>query len=144
MQNELEKARSEWDDVAEIVPTFQGERDEDRPKEITSKDIYREVPLVTTEDILKDFRENYLERLVETEDEAIPLRDGRSQFRRWASFLRCSSAGPCRSRFPGNLASEKTEIMAASRCPFDDENPVHFGVLLTLYKQLVSLETMIA
>ena len=34
--------------------------------------------------------------------------------------------------------------MAASRCPFDDENPVHFGVLLTLYKQLVSLETMIA
>ena len=61
MQNELEKARSEWDDVAEIVPTFQGERDEDRPKEITSKDIYREVPLVTTEDILKDFRENYLE-----------------------------------------------------------------------------------
>ena len=39
MQNELEKARSEWDDVAEIVPTFQGERDEDRPKEITSKDM---------------------------------------------------------------------------------------------------------
>ena len=137
-QDEFEKAQDEWDKVAEIVPTLQHENEcagsREKPRE---QQIYRENPLVTIEEVLKDFRERYLERLIENEDEAFPLRDGHNnRFSRWRTFLKCP-ARFCQPSLCGMLQSEKTEILATSRCPFDDENSLHFGVLLTLYKQLV-------
>jgi len=138
MQEEFEKAQDEWDKVAEIIPTVQQEHGRAGGKEKPREQIYRENPLVTIEEVLKDFRERYLERLIELEDDAIPLRDGRNnRLSRWITFLKCPATF-CHPTLGGMLESEKTEILATSRCSFDDENSMHFGVLLTLYKQLVN------
>ena len=135
MGDDFEKAQDEWDMVAEIVPSVQHEAGVELG---TRKEaVYQETPLATIEEVLRDFRERYLERLIACEDEAIPLRDGRSRLSRLRSFLQCPT-NLCYSQFPGQLSDEKEEIMAASRCPFDDDNPLHFAVLLTIYKQLVS------
>lgn len=132
MDDDFEKAQDEWDRVAEIVPSVQHE-----PGVEIVTAVYQETPLTTIEEVLRDFRDKYLERLIANEDEAVPLRDGRSRLSRLRSFLQCPT-NLCASQFPRQLADEKVEIMAASRCSFDDENPLHFAVLLTIYKQLVS------
>ena len=139
MEEEFERAQDEWDKVAEIVPSVQQVNQARTPN--GSADTYRETPLVTIEPVLRDFREKYLERLLENEDQAIPLRDSGRNFRlnRLRSFLRCPSS-LCNPSLRGMLLDEKQEIMATSRCSFDDENRIHFDVLLTLYKQLVKLK----
>ena len=137
MEEEFERAQDEWDKVAEIVPSIQ-EDNHAKTSNQNAGGAYREAPLVTIEQVLRDFREKYLETLLEIEDQAIPLRDGGRNFRinRLRTFLRCPSRF-CNPQLRGILLDEKQEIMATSRCPFDDENRLHFDILLTLYKQLV-------
>ena len=137
MEEEFERAQDEWDKVAEIVPSIQEDNHHSKTPN-QNAGAYREAPLVTIEQVLRDFREKYLETLLEIEDQAIPLRDGGRNFRinRLRTFLRCPSSF-CNPPLRGILVDEKQEIMATSRCPFDDENRLHFDILLTLYKQLV-------
>lgn len=138
MQDAFERAQEEWDTVAEIVPSVQQDNERTGKREVSNEqgEIYKETALVTIEEVLKDFRERYLESLLENEDEAIQLRDGRNRFSRLRTFLQCP-ANLCHPPLRGALRDEKTEVMATSRCPFDDNNRLHFDILLTLYKQLV-------
>lgn len=120
---EYEAAEEEWDNVQEIVPTFASSSGQiGQVKAIGIK----ETQLVTIGEILSDFR-NGSQIQPYMEDAAV----GNSDLSLWQELLQC-----CRTPLNEYLVEEKQLVFAISKCQLDDENPHHFGVLLTIYKQL--------
>ena len=121
---EFEAAQDEWNQVQEIVPKFAQENNEQN-----AKNELVETPLIFVADFIQDFRNSIdldLEEDFQNETENRKIES-------LISFIKCSCLQP---RINENLENEKKLIFAISQKPFQDENPLHFQVLLTLYKLL--------
>ena len=130
----FEAAAAEWDNVQEIVPTFAKDSDnfdEDQPNSIGLK----ETPLVTVAEFIQDFRQTL--RVEEDEDTNDFMEHSSNSFLNKSSlvlkWLKCSCLQP---KLNSNLEEEKRLVFAISSQQLHDENPLHFKVLLTLFKLL--------
>jgi len=129
--DEFEAAAEEWDNVIEIVPKFA--KDESNLSDENAKeDVLKETPLVTVTEFINDFQStiNLDEECDVDQDDYYPLIKQTSSLLSW---IKCSCFQP---RINLNLEKEKKLIFAICNKQLADENPLHFAVLLTLYKLL--------
>lgn len=136
--SEFEAATEEWDNVQEIVPTFSNFPG--GVNEVSANEEFKESLLVTIEEFIQDFRQN-IDLNVEEEEpfgnENTTVFDSRgANFvgtgKILISWMKCMCLQP---RINAHLEEEKKLVFATSKRPFDNENPIHFQVLITLYKQ---------
>lgn len=131
---EYEKAAEEWDNVQEIVPTFANKDG----RAAASSDVenaidLKETPLVTVAEFIQDFREHI--NLEDEEDDVFevnpqnPLLKHKKIVLAW---LKCTCL--VQPKINASLEAEKKLIYAISTKSFNDENPLHFQVLNTLFK----------
>ena len=131
MMEDFEAAAEEWDNVQEIVPTFArdcgGHEDQNSRPEIA-----KETPLISVAEFIQDFRNNID---IDAEPSALdPYTDQNpliAQSSAVLAWMKCSCFHP---RINQNLEDEKKLIFAITNRCLEDENPLHFHVLLTLYK----------
>ena len=124
--DEFNAAIEEWDNVQEIIPTFSKNSENSDPDFAPVK----ETPLVPVAHLIDDFR-NIIDlenEVPENDNDRAPILNQASAL--FKSWLRCS----CSFSLSPVLEEEKKLVFAVSKRPFDDENPLHFQVLLTLYK----------
>ena len=128
---DFEAAAEEWDNVQEIVPTFArdcgGHEDQNSRPEIA-----KETPLISVAEFIQDFRNNID---IDAEPSALdPYTDQNpliAQSSAVLAWMKCSCFHP---RINQNLEDEKKLIFAITNRCLEDANPLHFHVLLTLYK----------
>jgi len=131
--DDFEAAAEEWDNVIEIVPTFAKGCPNSNEENGQEQEILRETPLVTVAEFIQDFRATINleeESEFDQEPDRNPLIGQTSSLISW---IKCSCFQP---RINLNLEDEKKLIYAISKKPLADENPLHFDVLLSLYKLL--------
>lgn len=130
--DEFEKATEEWDNVQEIVPTFAADRNIINGNE--NQVDFKETPLVTVAEFIQDFRDSI--HLEDEEDDVFQVNPGGNPLlkhkRIVLSWLKCACL--IQPKINASLEDEKKLIIAISTKPFNDENPLHFQVLNTLYK----------
>jgi len=140
-----DEAQEDWNNVQEIVPSF-GKSD---PREATESSALgireRAVPPgqsepVRLDEVLQDFQNQDLTNQlaqVEADLAAHHARGGRGitgmrhLVRNTVNCLRI-----LRDPTHQAILSERTTVMAVAKCPFDDNNALHFRVLLTIFKKL--------
>ena len=124
--DEFTAAIEEWDNVQEIIPTFSKGGENSDPEFAPIK----EIPLIPVTVFIDDFRAviNLENEAPEDDNDRAPILSQASAI--FKSWLRCS----CSFRLSPALEEEKKLVFAVSKRPFDDENSLHFQVLLTLYK----------
>jgi hypothetical protein len=130
LQSDFEAATEEWDNVQEIVPTFSSGLVQ--PEHEAEQDAIRETLLVTVPEVIQDFRGQDIELIEDFDELHHDMNPLLEHGQRFVSWLKCSCFQP---RINENLQEEKKLVFAISKRPFDDQNLMHFHVLLTLYKQ---------
>ena len=130
-KTDFEAATEEWDNVQEIIPVFSNEAD-NQPEALLNE--FKESKLVTIEEFIQDFREN----IDVNQEDPIENETNNStttlfmQRKILISWMKCICLQP---QINPILEEEKKLVFATSKRPFDNENPLHFHVLNTLYKQ---------
>ena len=138
-KTDFEAATEEWDNVQEIIPVFTKNNEENRESQEADLE-FRESPLVTIEEFIQDFRQNIdlnnYEENAENSNEHIISSNTSSSFvfnrKLIVSWMKCICIQP---RLNPMLEEEKKLVFATSKKQLDNENPLHFQVLNTLYKQ---------
>ena len=125
--SDFEAAAQEWDNVQEIVPRFSSEI-ADHYHEKSHGSHPGETPLVIPEEFVQNFQETII--ILDSDPEEFQSLSDRVTAM-VAFTCSCMSA-----RLDACLEKEKKLVWAISRQPFDDQNPLHYPVLMTIYKQL--------
>jgi len=141
-----DEAQEDWDNVQEIVPSF-GKGDPRGATESSSAIGIREragppgqSEAVRLDEVLQDFQNQDLTNQlaqVEADLAAHHARGGRGitgmrhLVRNTVNCLRILR-DPTRQA----IMSERMRVMAVAKCPFDDNNALHYRVLLTIFKKL--------
>ena len=127
-QEEFDAALEEWDNVQEIIPTFAkgGFQNEEQETSIP----FKETELIPVALFIEDFR-NTIDLELEIIEDDSDRRPILAQAALVISWLKCSCT---QSRLSPFLEEEKKLVFAVSKRSFDEDNPLHFQVLLTLYK----------
>ena len=124
-KEEYNAALEEWSEVQEIIPTFsKGEQEHE-------ESIFKETPLIPVDLFIEDFR-NSIDLDQEINEDESDQRPILVQAVQVISWLKCCT----QSRLNPALEEEKKLVFAISKRSFNDDNPMHFQVLLTLYKLL--------
>ena len=134
-KTDFEAATEEWDNVQEIIPVFTKNNEENRESQEADLE-FRESPLVTIEEFIQDFRQNIDLNQEEAENSNEQNNTNTSSFvfnkKLIVSWMKCICIQP---RLNPMLEEEKNLVFATSKKQLDNENPLHFQVLNTLYKQ---------
>merc|ERR1719510_400101 len=131
-KTDFEAAAEEWDNVQEIIPIFTNNEENREGQELE----FRESPLVTIEEFIQDFRQNIDLNQEEAENSNEQNSTNTTSFvfnrKLIVSWMKCICIQP---RLNPMLEEEKKLVFATSKKQLDNENPLHFQVLNTLYKQ---------
>jgi len=127
----LDEAQNDWDNVQEIVPQFKSEG----IALVKDSATCGQAPFVSLEEVVQDFKSQDLtsQKAQVEADYNYHVRNSRN-FR----FLVTRTVKCLRRPTPEGqrLVEEERFVMAVAKCPFDNGNPLHFLVLLTLFKKL--------
>ena len=129
-QEEFDAALEEWDNVQEIIPTFSKSGFQNGNEEQEEAIPFKETELIPVALFIEEFR-NTIDLELEVIEDDNDQRPILVQAALVISWLKCSCI---QSRLSPALEEEKKLVFAVSKRSFDEDNPLHFQVLLTLYK----------
>lgn len=129
-QEEFDAALEEWDNVQEIIPTFSKGGFQNGNEEQEEAIPFKETELIPVSLFIEEFR-NTIDLDLEVIEDDSDQRPILAQAALVISWLKCSCI---QSRLSPALEEEKKLVFAVSKRSFDEDNPLHFQVLLTLYK----------
>ena len=129
-QEEFDAALEEWDNVQEIIPTFSKGGFQNGNEEQEEAIPFKETELIPVALFIEEFR-NTIDLELEVIEDDNDQRPILAQAALVISWLKCSCT---QSRLSPFLEEEKKLVFAVSKRSFDEDNPLHFQVLLTLYK----------
>ena len=129
-QEEFDAALEEWDNVQEIIPTFSKGGFQNGNEEQEEAIPFKETELIPVSLFIEEFR-NTIDLDLEVIEDDNDQRPILAQAALVISWLKCSCI---QSRLSPALEEEKKLVFAVSKRSFDEDNPLHFQVLLTLYK----------
>lgn len=129
-QEEFDAALEEWDNVQEIIPTFSKGGFQNGNEEQEEAIPFKETELLPVALFIEEFR-NTIDLDLEVIEDDSDQRPILAQAALVISWLKCSCI---QSRLSPALEEEKKLVFAVSKRSFDEDNPLHFQVLLTLYK----------
>jgi len=112
-----------------IVPSFAKEMNNCSLQHMPSRNV-KDTALISVAQVILDFRNQDLTLQKKEAKKDLDASIGR-QSRFWRELKQCIKKPLC-----DHLLEDKNLVFAITKCPFDDNNHLHFQALLSIFKQL--------